>query len=167
MHSYAFAYSLKLEDGEVFFRFPAIPEIISSVSDDRFKEMSSGEIQAFADDAVLTWLQLCISARDDLPEPEDLTLVQLHGIVRLTPIVAMKLELYRVFRANCRSMAEFSRKIGKRDTNARRLLDLTHSSQTKEVNNALAVFGKRLVHGWGIENLNDPSQYKGAVLKAA
>lgn len=150
MRYYVYAFHLEEDGGETFFSFPSMPEISSALENERFERMSAAEVEAHAEDAAITALQSCIAARDDLPEADDPRLISADGFVRLKPLEAMKLELFRVYKANCESVSEFARRIDKQDTAARRLLNLRHPSKVGEIDDALAVFGKRLVHSWNV-----------------
>lgn len=153
MRHYVYAFHLEKCDGETFFDFPSFPEIISAIPDAKFARMTPHEVQAHAEDAVLAALQACIASRDDLPASDDSRLVSADGFVRLKPLEAMKLELYRVYRTNCASVSDFARRIGKQDTAARRLLNLRHPSKVSEIDEALAALGKRLLHDWSTESV--------------
>jgi antitoxin HicB len=155
MRQYVYAFHLEEDGGETFFSFPSIPEIVSAIPNAQFERLSPREVQAHAEDAVLTALQGCIASRDDLPEADDPRFVSADGFVHLRPLEAMKLELFKVYRANCRSISDFSRRVGKQDTAVRRLLNLRHPSKTTEVDEALASFNKRLVHSWDVQSNDD------------
>jgi hypothetical protein len=145
---YTFSYRLIREESEVFFRFPRFPEIISAIGEEEFDRMSPTERAVHARDAVLTTLVGAVQCREVIPPGEDPALVAADGFVHLDVREAMKLELYKVYLANCRNVAEFAQMLDKPETAARRLLDLHHPSKSGEIEKALAVFGKRLVHDW-------------------
>jgi antitoxin HicB len=142
-----------MDGGETFFNFPSFPEIVSAIPNTKFGRMTALEVQAHAEDAVLTAFQACIASREELPKSDDPRLVSADGFVRLRPLEAMKLELYRVYRANCASISDFARRTGKQDTAARRLLNLRHPSKVSEIDEALAALGKRLLHSWSTESV--------------
>lgn len=151
MNSYVYAFCLKREHDEVFFRFPQLPEIISAVPKQKFEAMSQEDIQAYASDAIITALQVRIASRGEIPRSDEPSLVKADGFVTLSVQQAMKLELFKLYRVNSLSIADFSRQIGKKETSARRLLDLHHQSWATEIETAIAAFGKRLVHNWDID----------------
>ena len=148
MERYVYAYKLRNVGKEVFFEFRAFPEIISALSKEVFDLMSAAERQAFAEDAVLTALQSIISTCDNLPATDDPDTLRASGFVSLSPLHAMKLQLFKVYAANCTSITDFARRIERQDTAARRLLKLRHNSSVEEIEEALAKFGIRLVHKW-------------------
>lgn len=151
MCRYTYAYFLEIEDGEAFFRFPRLREIISSVPEKDFRSMSWQSRGAFAHDAVITALRSIISTRDEIPTEDDPGIVRADGFVHLSVREAMKLELYKLYRANCGSVPQFAKMLSKSETAARRLIDLSHRSRPKEIEDAIGVFGKRLVHHWSLE----------------
>jgi hypothetical protein len=151
MTEYVYGFRLEHEDGEVFFCLPAFPEVISAVPEDQFSAMDDRGVTRHAHDAVITALQAVIRERAPLPPVDDLRHLRVDGAVRLSPLEAMKLELYRVYVANCRSVSEFADELRKSETAARRLLDLRHQSWTREVEAAIARFGKKLIHRWELQ----------------
>ncbi len=154
MISYAYAYDL-LEDGdEVFFVFGALPEIISAVSSEVFANMSLSDRANHAADAVVAALQASIASRMPLPVGDDATTRSASGFVRLSPLQSMKLQLYGVYLANCRTIFEFAVRLKKHDTTVRRLLNLRHRSAPAEIEEALRHFGIALQHAWG--TVQDP-----------
>ncbi|MEO8373995.1 MAG: hypothetical protein ABI471_02130 [Sphingomonas bacterium] len=167
MLQYVYAFHLEEDDGETFFSFPSIPEIVSSIPNERFECMSVGEIYEHARDAVIVALQACIACRDALPASDDPRVVSADGFVRLLPLEAMKLVLYTVYFANCSSISDFARQIRKQDTAARRLLNLRHQSKTSEIEEALVVFNKRFVHSWGTEPASETLTQRIQTLTAA
>lgn len=140
MTRYVYAYRTQECDGEVFFEFPSLPEIISAVPCDTFEAWDAEAISSHAENAVLTALQSAIAVRDAIPPP--LSRVPADGFVSLSPSHAMKLELYAAYAENCASIADFARAIGRHDTAARRLLNLRHRSTTQEMVEALAALGR-------------------------
>ena len=161
MERYVYAYKLDKAGEEVFFEFPAFPEIISALSNQVFDLMSGAERQAFAEDAVLTALQSIISTCDNVPTPDDPDTLRASGFVSLSPLHAMKLQLFKVYAANCASVADFARRIGKQDTAARRLLKLRHNSSVEEIEEALSMFGIKLVHKWATTQASSQPQSSG------
>jgi hypothetical protein len=151
MCRYVYALHLDSEDGEIFFRFSGFPEIISAVERKTFDAMSDQEVLDYAHDAIITALQAIVATRDEIPKTDDPRLVVADKFVCLSVREAMKLELYKLYRANCKSVAEFARFLDKPETAVRRLLDLRHSSHSSELEKAINAFGKRLVHDWSLE----------------
>jgi antitoxin HicB len=66
-------------------------------------------------------------------------------LVRLTPLVAAKAEVYRAMRAAGISKAELARRVGISPQQAQRLFDLHHASRLDQIQSALAALGRRLV----------------------
>lgn len=157
MSRYAYAFRLEFKGDDVFFRFPALPEIISAVPTETFQKMGPDEIAAYTHDAVITALQACIATRDDVPPGDDPRL-RADGFVTLSVREGMKLELFKVFKVNCRTVAEFAREIGKPETAARRLLELRHQSRSHEIEKAMEAFGQRLTPTWHVETVPHASR---------
>lgn len=151
MFRYVYGFRCAREAGEVFFRFRRFPEIVSSVGAGKFGVMTDTAIADYAHDAVITALQSIIALRDEIPASDDPGRLAADGFVSLSVRESMKLELYRLYRENCKSVADFARRLGKPETAARRLLDLRHHSRSAEIESAVEAFGKRLVHDWGLE----------------
>jgi antitoxin HicB len=150
MTTYVYAFCLVRQHDDVFFRFPKFPEIISAVGIGEFEAMGQDTIQNFASEAIITALQIRIVAREDIPASDNLDLVKANGFVTLPVQQAMKLELFKLYKSNTTSVVDFSKQIGKKETSARRLLDLHHQSRPTEIEAAIGTFGKRLVHNWDI-----------------
>ncbi len=151
MCRYVYGFNLAAEDSEMFFRFPRFPEIISGIDTDTFQAMSEDEIEDHAHDAIITALQACIAFREDVPAADDPALAHADGFVHLYVSESMKLELFRIYQTNCKSVAAFARLLGNSETAARRLLDLRHGTRPKEIEKAVKSLGKRLVHDWSLE----------------
>jgi hypothetical protein len=151
MNRYVYAFHVERKDDEVFFRFPKLPEIISAMSINEFEAMNPHAIEKYALDAVLTALQMHIYNRSAIPRSDNPSLAKADGFVILSVQQAMKLELFKLYRENSRSISELSRQLEKRETSVRRLLDLRHQSWATEIEGAIEAFGKRLVHNWDIE----------------
>lgn len=166
MERYVYAYNLERDEGEVFFIFRAFPEIISAVSEEEFDSWNAEDRHAHAEDAVMTALQAIMTSRGILPPSDNPDVLSAEGFVHLEPQPAMKLQLFTVYSANCQSISEFARRIGKQDTTARRLLNLRHRSTTDEIVEALAKFNIRLRHGWGTEQLPDDVKERGKPIPA-
>ncbi len=151
MCRYVYGFNLRPEDREIFFRFPGFPEIISAIDLDTFRAMGQDEIENHAHDAIITALQAVIAFREDVPAADDPALVHTDGFVHLSVSESMKLELFRIYKTNCKSVAAFARLLGNSETAARRLLDLRHGSRPTEIEKAVKALGKRLVHDWSLE----------------
>jgi hypothetical protein len=151
MHRYVYAYRLEVREDEVFVKFCKLPDIISAIPKNCFDIMSANDIEKSALDAVLTCLQTYVSTRKEIPSGDNPNLIKADGFVNLSVQQAMKLELFRLYNENCSSILDFARKLDKKETSARRLLDLRHHSWATEIEAAIEAFGKQLVHKWDIE----------------
>jgi hypothetical protein len=151
MIRYVYAFCFDHLDDEIYFRFAQFPDIISCVSVEAFQCMDHQDIQDHAADAVTTALQTHVAAKSEIPAGDDPHLVKADGFVQLSVQQAMKLELFKLYKENCRSILDFSKKIEKKETAARRLLNLRHQSWATEIESAIEAFGKRLAHKWALE----------------
>jgi antitoxin HicB len=149
MQSYIFGFTLERQADDVFFRFAKFPEIRSAIPTAQFEIMSDKDILSYATDAVVTALQADINARVKMPASDKLNTVA-DGFVVLPVQQSMKVELAKVFMEHVRSVAQFARTIGKTETAARRLLNLSHRSHVDEIEAAIGAFGKRLVSSWEV-----------------
>ena len=114
--------------------------------------MTPEAIQHYATDAVLTALQTRIAGRKDIPSDDNQSFILgADGFVNLSIQQSLKIELFKVFKDSCKSVVEFSRKSGKRETAVRRLLDLQHQSWVAEIEAAMASMGKSVRPTWHIE----------------
>ena len=159
MYRHVYAFRLDRQGDEVFFRFPKLPSVISAVPKMALQKMSEDEIGDYAHDAVIGALQAHIAMREDVPSADNPKLVAADGFVQLSPREAMKLELFKLYKANCQSVTDFARHIGKKETAARRLLNLRHHSWESEIETAIRSFGKRLVHDWDLEAVPQSPTY--------
>lgn len=152
MYKYAYAYRIETREEEVFFHFPQLPEIISALPVAKFRVMSPEEIQEYATDAVLTALQARISGRIEIPSGDNQDMIlNAYGFVNLSIQQSLKLELFNVYKQHCKNLADLSRKVDKKETAVRRLLDLRHQSWVSEIETAMASLGVRVVPTWHIE----------------
>ncbi|MFA7095644.1 MAG: hypothetical protein WC383_04085 [Gammaproteobacteria bacterium] len=132
-------YPVNLErqpDGSILVSFPDVPEALTE-----------GENEAAAlreaQDALIAALGGYIEARRPLPRPSKPARGQ--ALVALPPLVAAKLGLYQTMREAGMTNSELARRLGVTEAVVRRLLDLDHRSHIGQVEEALAVLGKRLV----------------------
>jgi hypothetical protein len=151
MTRYVYGYRISDVDGEVFFSFRKFPEIITSMPAQDFEVMDNEEVSGYLLNALTVALQSDIVLRKEIPEGDDPALAKADGFISLPVHQSMKLELYKVYINNCRSVADFARQLNKTETLARRLLDLRHRSFSTEIESAMRFFGKELVHDWRIE----------------
>lgn len=151
MTRYIYAFNIEEIEGEIFFRIPRFPEIISNMTIDDFKKTSGSSVRKHISDALVTALQARIAERLAIPEGDNPNLLKADGFCVLSVRQAVKIVFYLVYRENCKSVSELARRLGKHETAVRRMLDLRHPSVTSEIEKALDLFGKRLVHNWSIE----------------
>ena len=78
----------------------------------------------------------------DLPDPSR---AAGRPLVRLEPLVAAKVEVYRAMHAQGISKAELARRIGISPQQAQRLFDIRHASRLDQIEAALAALGRRLI----------------------
>lgn len=151
MNRYVYAYHRKVQRSEVFFEFPKLPQIVSRLPKAAVATMTTEDLSGHVTDAVISALQGHVAARMEIPVGDDPHLGPADGFVVLSVQQAMKLEFYRIYKENCRSIAELVDQTGKHETAIRRLLNLRHPSLAAELEGAIEFFGKRLVHYWDIE----------------
>lgn len=153
MYKYAYVYRIESEGDEVFFRFPQLPDIISAVPRERFDSMDDEAIQAFATDAVLTALQTRIAARQEVPSGDSQNLLlKADGFVNLSIQQSLKIELFKIVRHDCPTTGELAKRLGRKETAVRRLLNLHHQSWVSEIEAAMASLGRRVLPTWHIES---------------
>lgn len=157
MDRYVYAYHREVGVGKIFFRFPKLLDITSFIPKAADKTMTENDLHYHVTDAVVTALQGYIAGRMEIPSGDDPGLVRADGFVVLSVQQAMKLELYKVYRENCRSIPDLAKQIGKHETAVRRLLNLRHPSLATEIEGAIEFFGKRLIHCWDTETISPHS----------
>lgn len=99
-----------------------------------------------ASDALGLALLACASSGAPLPEPSALA----DGEVLVAPDAedALKIAVLDAFRASGLNKSEFARRIGKGETEARRILDPMHRTKIGTIDEVLAVLGRRVVIGF-------------------
>ena len=148
MCTYVYGYNIVREYDEVFFKFPAFPEIVTSRTEEEYAAMDEAEREGFAHDAIVAALQSHIYYREEIPGSLQKGEDGFDGCVALRITEGMKLQLYQAFLENCSTVAELAEKIGKQQTAASRLLDLRHNSRNHEIEEAMDKFDQRLVPDW-------------------
>ena len=103
---------------------------------------SREEALAQAADLLETMVANYMAEGWDLPAP---SAAGGRPLVRLTPLVAAKAELYRAMSGAGLSKAELARRIGISPQQAQRLFDIHHASRLDQIEAALAALGRRLV----------------------
>ena len=123
-------------DGSVLVRFPDVPEALTDGD-----SLHDARVQAV--DCLVAALGGYVQEGREIPqashpEPDEATIV-------LPSLIAAKLELYQAMRAARLSAGGLGARLGQGETAARRLLDLDHRSHLEQIEEALAVLGKRLI----------------------
>jgi antitoxin HicB len=116
--------------------FPDIPEAITAGH-------SETEAMEYAVDALETVLSEYIKRRREIPQPGK-TRGKGWRMVALPALSEAKVRLYEAMRAEGVRKADLARRIGWHKSQMDRLLDLNHSSQLRQVEEALAGLNKRL-----------------------
>lgn len=124
------------EDGWLTATFPDVPE---AGTDGKTRD----EALALAEDALGTALAGYVHARRDIPAPSPL--VKGQHLVPLTPIVAAKLALYTVMRAQGVTKVALGGRLGISEAAVRKLVNPDHRSHIGHVENALKALGRSLV----------------------
>ncbi len=157
MCRYVYAFHREVRGEKVFFKFPKLPAIVWYASIDQVAAMTEDQLRFQMAILVVAALQELIAARDDIPAGDNEKLVKADGFVSLSVQQAMKLELFKVYKENCKSVAAFARLINKEETSARRLLNLRHPSVVTEIETSMEALGKRIVHSWNVEVAGAPN----------
>lgn len=134
-----FLYGAKFQqepDGGFLVTFPDIPEAITQGDD-------YADARASAVDALSTALRGRVDDGLAVPEPQakapDLV------FVAADPETALKIAIIAEVKAAGISKSELARRIGKGDTEARRILDPNHATKLGAMREALAALGKEIV----------------------
>ena len=135
-----YVYHALLEPGEnegvVVATFPDVPEAITQ---------GDGVADALAQAREALETALLTYPMEGLSLPESSTVTD-HPIV-VSAEAAAKLAVLEAFAAAGISKSEFARRIGRAETEARRILDPMHATKLPMLEQALAVLGRRLVVG--------------------
>ena len=124
------------EDGFFLATFPDIPE---AGTDGKTKQ----EALAGAQDSLIAALGGYIKLKRDIPPPSEPTPSK-HA-VSLPSLVTAKLVLYQAMRDAKMTQVALGKRLGVTESIVRRMLDLDHRSHIGQIENALAVLGKRLI----------------------
>lgn len=154
MCRYIYAYSIDHSEDGLFLDVPKFPLIVSELEDG----MTDDAIRQWAADRILANLQSAVTYGGDIPDGDDEEKLDAHGFVHLNPTQSMKLQIARLVQENDQeepSMARrLAKRLGKTETVARRLLNLSHNSTIPEMEAAVAAYNRRLIHDWSFERLN-------------
>lgn len=125
----------KEEDGGFLVTFPDVPEAITQGDD-------LADAKASASDALGLALRGYLVHGLSLPTPSRLKAKQFNIPVETSN--ALKIAVVEAFRATGISQAEFARRLGKAETEARRILDPDHPTKLATLEAALKLFGKQV-----------------------
>ena len=84
-----------------------------------------------------------VMENDEVPVPSKIKDASFY--VHAGPLAAMKLALYESLREDGLTRRELAKRLGKSDTMANRLLDLTHKSTVSQIEEAVAALDRDLV----------------------
>ena len=133
----AYPVNLKRQkDGAILATFPGVPEALTEGD-------SVNEVLTEAHDALVAALGGYINERRAIPPPAKAKRGQ--RLVFLPPLPAAKLALYQAMRDAKLTNVALGRRLKITEAAVRRLIDLDHRSHIGQVEDALAVLGKRLV----------------------
>ncbi len=93
-----------------------------------------------AEDCLVVAITSLIHAGEEVPPPTSAS----DHVVTLPEDVALKLELYRAFRASKLTRAELARRLGWHGPQVRRLFDARHRTRTADLFRAFRALGKRV-----------------------
>ncbi|MEX0762804.1 MAG: type II toxin-antitoxin system HicB family antitoxin [Dehalococcoidia bacterium] len=116
--------------------FPDMPGAVTFGDDD-------DEARAYGVGALITVTSARMDSGKDIPEPSQPVTGQ--PTVTLPSLVASKVLLYKTMREEGISKAKLARLLGKAPNHVQRLLDVLHKSHHEQLDEAMAVLGRRLV----------------------
>jgi antitoxin HicB len=122
------------DDGAWQVRFPDIPEAMTEGATEALAH-------ALAADALLAALGGLEKLHRDIPEPSR----GRHRTVVVVPVLqSVKLALYQVMREHGLNNVTMSKRLGKAETEVRRMLDLDHQTRISALEDALRVLGRQI-----------------------
>jgi antitoxin HicB len=134
-----YVYAARFEsdpDGGFVVTFPDVPEAITHGTDRADAIASASEALGLALRGVLL---------DERPLPQPKAAVKGLVPVAVSPETALKLAVIEAFREADISKSELARRMGRIETEARRILDPDHATGLPLLKNALAVLGKTVI----------------------
>jgi antitoxin HicB len=122
------------DDGAWQVRFPDIPEAMTEGA-------TEAQAHALAADALLAALGGLEKLHRDIPEPSRAR----HRTVVVVPVLqSVKLALYQAMREHGLNNVTMSKRLGKAETEVRRMLDLDHQTRIGALEDALRVLGRQI-----------------------
>jgi antitoxin HicB len=132
---YAYPYVMQPQpEGGWTVTFPDVPEAISQGD-------TAEEVQAMAEDALVTALSFYIGEGQPIPPPSP---ANNAPVAVVPPLVAAKLALHDAMLATGTSNVALGRGLGLEDKAVRRLRDPLHRSHIGQIEAALRLLGRRL-----------------------
>jgi antitoxin HicB len=122
------------DDGAWQVRFPDVPEALTEGD-------TEAEAHALAEDVLLAALGGIAKLRRDLPTPSD---APGRPVVIVPMLHSAKLALYQAMREQGFNNVTLARKLGLRESEVRRMLDLDHQTKIGTLENALWHLGKQI-----------------------
>jgi antitoxin HicB len=95
-----------------------------------------------AEDCLGSWLAFALADHAEIPEPSNAQPGE--EMIGVPLWIAPKVALYKAMREQGISNSELARRLGKRETTIRRMLDPDHASTTKNIEAALRAAGRHL-----------------------
>ena len=121
------------DDGAWQIRFPDVPEALTEGE-------TEDEAHALATDVLLAALSGLTKLKRDLPKASDGG----RFVVVVPVLQSAKLALYQAMREHGLNKVTLAHKLGKKEGEVRRMLDLNHQTKIGSLENALWQLGKRI-----------------------
>ncbi|HVY13270.1 MAG TPA: hypothetical protein VHB73_06885 [Alphaproteobacteria bacterium] len=151
---YIYACDFEEKGDDIFLRFRKFPDAVFSIRREKFEAMDAPARNSSAYEAVITALQAHVDLRENVPPGDDPEARRADIFVYLPVVPCMKLELARLYMANCESVAVFARQVRMHEQAAHRLLDLRHRSRTHLIQEAIGTFGGTLTFRMAVKPLD-------------
>lgn len=133
-----FAFPVDLEPDEDDRVVARVADVPGCVTDGATREEALHE----ADDALEEALAVLIELRRDIPEPSP---ARGRPLVAPGALMVAKIALYTTLRTTGTSNVALAQRLGVAETEVRRMLDPRHNTKIGRIEQALALFGQRLV----------------------
>ena len=128
--------TLKVGDNEVIATFKDVPEAIT-FGDDKEHALYESE------DALLVALAMYVDDKRPIPAPSKPSKGQ--SMVAVPPLATAKIALHNALLEANMSKVALAQKMGLRETQVRRMLDLDHQSHIAQIQTALRILGYEVV----------------------